>query len=186
MSQVEELYLGLLLQMRDFAKDKKIPFEILAKCAIAHFEGRNFDPQKQGMVGLPLQERFKLRFYEYIANKVLENSSVEPVKLINGEVKSIIKAALDRDKTLKAGRSKGAKVNNLRAEAVKELCLRINSELLKNPNTADWTLVKRAKYIAERLPKRQITIENKTYKATQINGENYKASTIKNMITGAK
>jgi len=86
-----------------------------------------------------------------------------------------IKAIKVRDLNLEKGRAKGAQAQKDYAAETKKLIETLNSDLLKNPNTARWKLGERAEYIKKKL----IEMDRK-----QTNGEPYKTSTIKLLITG--
>jgi hypothetical protein len=85
------------------------------------------------------------------------------------------KAFKEREAALKKGRSEGTQAQQEYAAETIKLIETLNSDLLKHPDTARWTLTKRAEYIEKEL------IKNKR---KQINGTPYKFSTIKKRITG--
>ena len=119
-------------------------------------------------------------------NNVLEIVGNNPIEILRigriyGDTKVRINenhkihAFLHREVILKEGRAKGSIAQKIHAQKTKEFIQKINSDLLKHPETARWTLDKRANYIEKKL------IENNK---KQINGKSYKVSTIKLFITG--
>ncbi|CAN4266179.1 hypothetical protein MCEREM3_00158 [Methylophilaceae bacterium] len=77
----------------------------------------------------------------------------------------------ERTEKFKPIRELGAKKNKEKADENHALILKMNEHLLKNIETARWSLDKRAEFIFEKEIK-------------QINGKLYSERTIKNIITG--
>lgn len=77
----------------------------------------------------------------------------------------------ERTEKFKPIRELGAKKNKEKAEKNHALILKMNEHLLKNIETARWSLDKRAEFIFEKEIK-------------QLNGKPYSERTIKNIITG--
>lgn len=86
-----------------------------------------------------------------------------------------IQANQERLIALAKGRQMGAEAQKQYAAETQKIIFEINSDLLKNPNTARWDLDRRAGYIAEKLSEQG---------RRQLNGNPYMASTIKSKITG--
>lgn len=91
------------------------------------------------------------------------------------EVNHKIKAFDERNANLEKGRLKGVQSQKEKAEERKQLIDKINSDLLKHPDTARWSLDRRAEYIEKKLSE---------MRNHQINDKPYQFSTIKKMITG--
>lgn len=77
----------------------------------------------------------------------------------------------ERTEKFKPIRELGAKKNKEKADRNHALILKMDEDLLKNIQTARWSLDKRAEYICEQ-------------KIKQLNGKPYSERTIKNIITG--
>ena len=77
----------------------------------------------------------------------------------------------ERTEKFKPIRELGAKKNKEKADKNHALILKMDEDLLKNIQTARWSLDKRAEYICEQ-------------KINQLNGKPYSERTIKNIITG--
>lgn len=77
----------------------------------------------------------------------------------------------ERTEKFKPIRELGAKKNKEKADKNHALILKMDEDLLKNIQTARWSLDKRAEYICEQ-------------KIKQLNGKPYSERTIKNIITG--
>ena len=77
----------------------------------------------------------------------------------------------ERTEKFKPIRELGAKKNKEKADKNHALILKMDEDLLKNIQTARWSLDKRAEYICEQ-------------KIKHLNGKPYSERTIKNIITG--
>lgn len=129
------------------------------------------------------EKHIALAKWEATLLEIVGNNSVEILKIgrtagstkvrINENPK--IQAYKEREAILKKGRAKGSKSQKDYAAETKQLIEAINSDLLKHSDTARWKLDKRASYIEKKL---------KENNRKQINGQPYKVSTIKLLITG--
>jgi hypothetical protein len=194
MSQVEAMYQERLGELRQLAQEEGISFiDVLIRVTGAYEK-----------IGLYSEEElirtYRLHYYEIIANHGIEikeaikdwarnhNESMNQVVLaILAEKQKIVQARKINEaqkQNLSYGREKGSAINKQRADAVKAKVQQMNKDILAHPDSARWTLSRRARYIEAKIGSATIEIEGKSYKATMANGKKYAVSTIRTWITG--
>lgn len=184
---IESLFLAHIDAIRKGGKIYKVSFlsMLLSATGLTFTDLAELTPGN--LCGQPYQrwaekyllDQYRIRYYAAWANSALNKSRLETKALAAEKADEIVQNALksrdQRNKSLEAGRKKGAAENKRRSLEAKELARRLNNDLLKNPGTARWNLDKRAEHIIKNF--KGTTSKNKKTK------KEYAIITIKGWIT---
>jgi hypothetical protein len=201
MSQIELMYQGHLDHLRGVAEEQGVRFiDILieesgsySRAFVPLSTPSSLDAEQLMNLEKQITERYRVKFYENVANLAIEHHDSLQVKFlqhlkqiigVTGTYQNKMKIARKIEQNLTSGRQKGAIKNKERASVVKQLATRINDELLQHPDSARWTVEQRADFIQKQLSSKTVEIGGKLYPATMANGRKYLTGTIQNWITG--
>lgn len=197
MSLVELKYQKHLDDLREYAREEGIPFADILRSIIKSFKPglgtvarKHAGKEEIERIEKYLIDQYRPQFFESMANKSLgiEEALMEAVindaANLSKKYGRARKTAEGQQQNLALGRQQGTAKIKQRANVIHTLAHQINNDLLTHPDTARWTLARRAEYIQQKLETDMVEVDGYKYKATMANGKNYTVATIKTWITG--